>query len=75
MILQRINTFDGIVIIPKDEKDKFLFDHCSGGERVMEKDEARLIKMLFLHDVDLIDIQNTDSVEELTSYQNKEVMK
>ena len=73
MKLQRINAFDGIEIIPKHEEDKFLFNHCAGGERVMEKDEDRLCEMLFMHDVGLIEILNADSVEELISYQNKEV--
>ena len=72
MILQRINTFDGIVIIPKHEEDKFLFNHCAGGERVMEKDEDRLCEMLFMHDVGLIEILNADSVEELKLSKHKE---
>ena len=73
MILQRINTFDGVMIIPKETRDNFLFNHCSDGKDVMGKDEAKLTNLLFLHGVTCVTIEDHSSVTELKEHQNKEV--
>ena len=65
MRLERINTFDGIRVIPKDTKDNLLFLHCSGGKDVKEADEDRLIEMLMVHGVIGVSIEDHSSVTEL----------
>ena len=65
MELERINTFDGIKVIPKDTKDNFLFLHCSGGEDVKEADEDNIMNMILAHGVEEVSIEDHSSVTEL----------
>ena len=65
MRLERINTFDGIMIVPKDKCDNFLFVHCAGHRDVKETDESRLANMLMLHGVKSVTIEDHSSVTEL----------
>ncbi len=71
MKLERINTFDGIMIVPKEKKDNFLFVHCAGHEDVKEADEDRLMDMLMVHGAIGVSIEDHSSVTELRKHNGK----
>jgi hypothetical protein len=64
MILQRIQTFDGVQIIPKNAIDNILFNHCSKGEDVKDSQLPWISELLKIHGIKAIIVEDHSSVTE-----------
>ena len=66
MILQRISTFEGIELEPKNPVDNIIFNHCSNGEVILDVHLPYIVELLQAHGVKTIVVEDSDSVKGLS---------